>query len=374
MTSYLICLALAALTAVCLMPLAMRYRAGHNQVPGVQDLHLRPTSRLGGAIVFVGYCVGVGAAVMMRVAPLRAVVVLILCGMFVFGAGIWEDITRRLPPKHRLLAAILSGLLACIFAGGIAMRLDIPYVDQWMLVYPALAIALTCFMVAGSCNAFNIIDGSNGLVGGTALVMFGGMAIMGAHVGDNLVLIQSLAIIGALVGFMCWNFPRGRIFLGDGGAYFVGFLYAELAIQLAARSSHVSAWFVIMLAAYPIVETLASMYRRIVVTKTPSTEPDSLHLHSLVFRKLTLPAERRQAKSSVERANARVAPWIWLHALACLVYAVAFHDNSTALLIGIVVYGAIYTIHYRMLWKIRPDDRDYDIDTMKSGVMASDLD
>ena len=98
-------------------------------------------------------------------------------------------------------------------------------------------------------------------------------------------LTEALVVMGALVGFLFWNYPRGRVFLGDAGAYFLGFMYAELSIQLVARNSGISAWYVIMLAGYPIVDTLFAMYRRGVVRRVPLMAPDALHLHSLVFRR-----------------------------------------------------------------------------------------
>ncbi|MGH8522317.1 MAG: hypothetical protein ACREU9_13060 [Gammaproteobacteria bacterium] len=67
------------------------------------------------------------------------------------------------------------------------------------------------------------------------------------------------------VGFLLRNYPRGKVFLGDAGAYFIGFMYAQLSIQLVARNAGISPWFVVALAAYPIVETLFSIYRRKIV-------------------------------------------------------------------------------------------------------------
>ena len=126
-------------------------------------------------------------------------------------------------------------------------------------------------------------------------------------------LTETLVVMGALVGFLCWNYPRGHVFLGDAGAYFIGFMYAELSIQLVARNSGISPWYVIMLAGYPIVDTLFAMYRRGVVRRVPLMAPDALHLHSLVFRRIAMPIERRQgsieprARQCARRATA-VAP------------------------------------------------------------------
>ena len=155
--------------------------------------------------------------------------------------------------------------------------------------------------------------------------------------------------MGALVGFLCWNYPRGHVFLGDAGAYFIGFMYAELSIQLVARNSGISAWYVIMLAGYPIVDTLFAMYRRGVVRRVPLMAPDALHLHSLVFRRIAMPIERRQGSIDLARANARVAPRLWLHSVLCLALAVLLYDNTPALWLGLVAYTAFYLHRYREL-------------------------
>ena len=111
-------------------------------------------------------------------------------------------------------------------------------------------------------------------------------------------------------------------------------MYAELSIQLVARNSGISAWYVIMLAGYPIVDTLFAMYRRGVVRRVPLMAPDALHLHSLVFRRVAMPIERRQSLASLARANARVAPRLWLHSALCLALAVLFHDNTPGAVAG----------------------------------------
>ena len=254
-------------------------------------------------------------------------------------------------------------MFASAFAQGVITRLDLPLVDGW-LAYLPFALPLTWFMVVGACNAFNLIDGTNGLAGGSALLMFAGVAIVAWHVGDMLILVQALAMAGALVGFLLWNYPKGKVFLGDAGAYFTGFMYAQLSIQLATRHADVSAWFVIALAAYPIVETLYSIFRRRVLRHAAAMQPDIRHLHSLLYvyflhtpkqplsmeRRLDVAArpytgkERRQPQ---RRANAHVAPRLWLHVAVCLVAALYFHENTPVLIGLTLLYGAFYWWCYR---------------------------
>jgi hypothetical protein len=180
-------------------------------------------------------------------------------------------------------------------------------------------------------------------------MMFGGLAAMAVYVDDPLVLAQALAMVGAIAGFLAWNYPHGKVFLGDAGAYFLGFMYAELAIQLVARNDGVSAWFVIALAAYPIVETLYSIYRRKFVLHTASMQPDAAHLHSLVFRRLVMRGHSAHARESVRRAGAGVAPRLWLHGAICFGAALLPHRSAVALIGFTLLYAIAYVVSYRAL-------------------------
>ena len=354
----------AAIGTVVLMPLAIRARSiGHDETEGVQKLHLVPTSRLGGVVMFVVYLATVLAALRLEHVALSAALPLIVSALPVVLVGLWEDLTRRVRPRYRMLAAVASAALASWLAGGVIARLDLPVIDGW-LRHLWFVLPLTWFMVAGACNAMNLIDGANGLAGGTALMMFGGLAIAAGWTADPLMVTQTFTIMGAIAGFLIWNYPRGHVFLGDAGAYFLGFMYAVLSIQLVARNDDISAWFVIMLAAYPIVETLFSIYRRKVVRRTASMAPDALHMHTLVYRRLALPAERRRRARDRRRANGRVAHWMWAHGALCLALALLFHQNTPALMIGCVAYAAFYVNRYRALVRFRAQWRRPTLDEL----------
>jgi UDP-N-acetylmuramyl pentapeptide phosphotransferase/UDP-N-acetylglucosamine-1-phosphate transferase len=348
---------LAALCAAALMPLAIHNRwLGHDtDFKGVQKVHDVSTSRLGGLNVFVAYFAVLCVAVQVGNAALSQAFPLLLCAVPVVLVGVWEDITRGLHPWHRLAGAVASGALASWFAMGIIARVDLPLLDGW-LGYLVFALPLTWFMVAGACNAINLIDGAHGLAGGTALMMFGGLAAAAGIAGDALVLAQSLAMMGAIVGFLVWNYPRGKVFLGDAGAYFIGFMYAELSIQIIARNPGISAWFVIALAAYPIVETAYSIYRRKLVLRTASMQPDAGHLHSLTYRHLVLRGQGVHRGEAVKRANAQVAPRLWLHGAICFVVAIVLRESTPALIGFALLYAVGYVACYRALARERRDD------------------
>lgn len=95
--------------------------------------------------------------------------------------------------------------------------LQIIGIDNLMLAYPFIAIATTCFAVGGVANAFNIINGYNGLSSMVAVIILSGIAYVAFQVGDHSIMISAMAMIGALMGLLVWNYSRGLIFLGNGG-------------------------------------------------------------------------------------------------------------------------------------------------------------
>jgi len=113
--------------------------------------------------------------------------------------------------------------------------LKISGIDNLMLAYPALAIGITCFAVAGVANAFNIIEGYNGLSNMVAIIILGGLAYEVFQVDDTYIMIEALAMIGAPLRFLVRNYHRGLISLGDDEAYLVGFWIADLSVLLTAR-------------------------------------------------------------------------------------------------------------------------------------------
>jgi hypothetical protein len=114
----------------------------------------------------------------------------------------------------------------------------------------------------------------------------------------------------------------------------------------------VSAWFVVMLAAYPITETLYSIYRRKILLRTPSTQPDALHLHSLLFARVALPLLGPGADR--DAANALVAPRLWLHAIACLCIAITFYDQGAMLGANLAAYVVFYHVLYQRILHLIP--------------------
>lgn len=312
---------------------------------GPQKVHATTVARVGGISV-VGALAGLAAAAWWLQAPLaRELALLLACGMPVFAMGLMEDLTKRVSPISRLGAAAVSALLAALVLGTVIDRTDIWGLD-WIASTAIGAVALAVLAVSGIANAINIIDGFNGLASMCAEMIFLALAYVAFQVGDTLVFSLALAGAGAVLGFFIWNYPAGLIFLGDGGAYFIGFLAAQVALLLLVRNPQVSPLFPLLTCIYPVFETLFSMYRRKVIRGRSVGMPDGLHLHSLVYRRMLRWAIGRQDAAAMMKRNSRTAPYLWLLCMFAVVPAVLFWDDSRVLGACIVLFALAYVVLY----------------------------
>ena len=274
---------------------------------------------------------------------------LVTAGLPAFFFGLLEDLTKKVGIKVRLVATFFSAGLAGILLNAWLSSVQIFGIDDLMIAYPIIAIGITCFAVGGVANAFNIIDGYNGLSAMVAVIILSGIAYVAFQLNDHSIMISCLSMIGALLGFLLWNYPRGLIFLGDGGAYLVGFWIAELSVLITVRHAEVSKWFPLLLCAYPIFEALFTIYRRIIFKKVHPGMPDALHLHQLIYRRIvrwSITSDRTGLK--IQR-NSLTSPFLWLLCLLAVIPAVLFWRNHIALKLFFLVFALTYVWLY---WSI----------------------
>jgi UDP-N-acetylmuramyl pentapeptide phosphotransferase/UDP-N-acetylglucosamine-1-phosphate transferase len=273
---------------------------------------------------------------------------LLVCGLPCFVAGLAEDFTKRISPRRRLFFTAVSAALAVWGLQSVITYTAIPGLD-WIVSFPLGAALVTVFVVTGVANAVNIIDGFNGLSSMCAMLILGALAYVAFQVGDQSVMWLALAGIGALIGFFVWNYPAGLVFLGDGGAYFVGFYVAEVAILLLHRNPTVSPMFPLLAAIYPVFETLFSMYRRRVLQDRSPGVPDGIHLHSFIYRRVVRWAAGPSRAKALTRRNSMTSPYLWLLCMCAVVPAVLFWDNTAVLASFILLFSVGYTMLY---WRI----------------------
>ena len=345
---------IAFAASLCLTLLMVRlaknggYRLYDVDLSGPQKFHSAPVPRVGGVGIVSGVLAGLLALAWVEPSARAPALLLLLCAVPAFGSGVTEDITKSQSPRRRLFFTAVSAALAVLLLDGSIERTDIPGLD-WVVAHPVGAALVTVFVVAGVANSLNIIDGFNGLASMCAVLMMVSIGYVGFQVNDMLIVWLAVAGAGAVLGFFVLNFPAGLIFLGDGGAYFLGFYVAELAILLLHRNPDVSPMFPLLVCIYPVFETVFSIYRRVMLRGQPAGVPDGIHLHSLIYRRIMRWAIGVKSKRSAARRNSMTSPYLWMLCMTAVVPAMLFW-NSTPLLFGfIVLFGVTYTALY---WRI----------------------
>jgi UDP-N-acetylmuramyl pentapeptide phosphotransferase/UDP-N-acetylglucosamine-1-phosphate transferase len=255
------------------------------------------------------------------------------------------------------MLTMAAAAIGVVLLGAVIPRLDVPGFDTLLRWLP-FAIAFTAFAVGGVANSMNIIDGYNGLAAGSAVIVLAAMAGLSAMLGDAFLMTSAFAMIGALLGFLAWNYPKGKIFLGDGGAYLLGFWLGELSVLIVVRHPEVSPWFPMLLLVYPIFETLYSMYRRKIVEGHSPGQPDRMHLHQVIYLRLRRNTSgKNSTPAAAIRLNNGVAPFGWLFTLICAIPAMLFWRETPWLVASSILFCVAYLlIYHRLVYSIRSDN------------------
>ncbi len=317
-------------------------RFTHDHCTGPQKFHKTKVPRIGGLALALSY-----AAVTPLLQPgLREIWLVIgLAALPALVAGLAEDLTRKVGVKWRLGATMGAGVLFALLSGYVMNKVDLPGMD-WLLSFYLVALAFTGFSMGGVANAINIIDGFNGLAAGTLLILFGTFAWVAHQVGDDLVFQLALLFGAVVLGFFVVNFPLGKIFLGDGGAYFLGFLLATLGVLLPARNPEISAWTAILICAYPVIETLSSMSRKTRREGHSVGQPDRVHFHMLAHRHYGRRIVRSKRASHLRNPATSLVTWT-LPILTTLFVMVSYQSaalSAAFFFLTAFIYGQLYRV------------------------------
>jgi len=237
-----------------------------------QKFHDEPIPRAGGIGIIV-------ALVLLVLMPfgLKLLPSIVLA----FISGIFEDFHNSLTPRIRILLQVIAAVVAIWFTQSVVtylgLGIELPYL---------VGVVFSIFAIIGMVNAINIIDGFNGLASGVILMILTSFAIVSYQHGNTELLHVIAVILGATFGFFVLVFPKGKIFLGDGGAYMLGFIVSLIGIFLAGRYDDVSPWYILSLFIYPVWEVIFSIIRKLSIGLSPM-KPDIYHMHMLVHRQVT---------------------------------------------------------------------------------------
>jgi UDP-N-acetylmuramyl pentapeptide phosphotransferase/UDP-N-acetylglucosamine-1-phosphate transferase len=370
---------LAFATAFALALLLVLTRRFHLRLTGDSHLHLPQKihrdeiPRVGGVAIVAGFVTGLVHLVWFgrvppAVGPITAAV--LLAGLAPIAlVGFAEDLTKRVGPKQRLLWMALGAAILAVARGLWLDRVDVPLLDLVFAHWP-VALVFSVFALVGAANAYNIVDGLDGLLAGVSLITLAAIAGVAAAVGDAKVFTLAVLLATATLGWLPFNWPRARLFAGDGGAYALGFLTAALLLLLVDRNRQVSPWFGLTAAALPVWETLYSIWRR-ARTGYDAMAPDQAHLHQLVRLRLHwlrkslalrragiwspdwTPPDRPAPPLKVAAPNGLCSPVLWsLHAAAATAGA-AFHGSTPLQAATLVAFALAYVLLHRRLLRSR---------------------
>jgi UDP-N-acetylmuramyl pentapeptide phosphotransferase/UDP-N-acetylglucosamine-1-phosphate transferase len=318
----------------------------------VQKVHAHEVARIGGLPIFLAVVISSAISIWRVPAMAPWLLSLLLCSAIAFIGGILEDYTGKVSAMRRLLLTMGAALLGYYLLDAKLDRIDLLF-GSFPIAYAWAVLPLTVLAVAGIANAVNIIDGFNGLASVVTICMLVSLAYVAAQVGDVFVLVAALMVAGATAGFLIWNYPVGLIFLGDGGAYFIGFMLGELALLLVMRNPQVSTWYAALLLIYPTFETLFSAYRRMFLRGKSPAMPDGIHLHSLIFRRIVQWAVGRREARALMRRNSLTSPYLWLFSLMAVIPATVFWRNTGILIFFCLLFVVSYVWLYARIVRFK---------------------
>jgi UDP-N-acetylmuramyl pentapeptide phosphotransferase/UDP-N-acetylglucosamine-1-phosphate transferase len=288
MKTYLLIYLGSALLALVITPIVIRIAHALRiyDKPDVRKVHAPAIPRIGGVAIFL-------SATSLTITTLFLdnrigeafrrvqiqVITLLAAGTFIFLAGLIDDL-RGMRVRYKLLAQVCAAVAVCI-AG---IRIDaLNIVNLFTFHFGWLSYVITIFWIVSITNAVNLIDGLDGLAAGISAVVCIVIAIFAFEIGQPLMVVLMLALLGSLCGFLFFNFNPARIFMGDCGSMFLGFVLASSSVLCATKSRTIIALALPTLAlGLPIFDTISSMLRRY-LNRWGIMSPDRGHLHHILL-------------------------------------------------------------------------------------------
>ena len=315
---------------------------------GPQKFHTKIVPRVGGISVAIGLLIAIVLRLKSTPDPSIEIIILI-CAIPTFVIGLTEDLTKKISIRKRLFFTMISAVLIIHFLQIQISKLDVPILDHLFMI-PFFGIALTIFAITGLANAYNIIDGFNGLASMVGTITLLAIAYVGFLFNDLTIIYLALVMAGSILGFFIWNYPCGLIFLGDGGAYLIGFWIAVLSILLHYRHPEISPWFAFSINGYPILETLFTIYRRRIHQDKSPGQPDGIHFHTLIYRRILM---HHQYDNNWLSANSRTAPYLWALAGMSIAPAVLWWQSTPILIVASLLFIICYVWLYTRIVQFR---------------------
>jgi UDP-GlcNAc:undecaprenyl-phosphate GlcNAc-1-phosphate transferase len=303
----------------------------------IQRIHLNETPRLGGLIFLVSL---IGYVIYSRnSAGILLLKLILVCLVPVIVIGIKEDLFHNVKPPIRLMSLFFVGwLFKAQFTGPFPNLADIPIIEKLLLLPGGISFFYILSLAAIS-NGMNLIDGVNGLCGAVTLSILGALLFLSYKTSDITIMSLIFILILLVIPFISMNYPYGRVFLGDLGAYSLGLILGMLTIIFFGRHPEISPWGAVLILIYPAIEVIFSLLRRLAVG-TSVFKPDTAHLHLKIYNFFRLQIRYKKL------ANSLVMPtlsMLWLFPLIAITFT---YTKSEFILFSIILFVIIYILIY----------------------------
>ena len=256
-------------------------RYSNDYTRGSQKIHNNNIKRIGGlSIVFTLFLMIQIYEIFFKLNEKDGLLYIYLYCCVIFLIGFTEDLIKDIKPGNRLSALFIITFLWLISYGQSIQNTNIDFVDN-LIKLETFAIILTMMCIISTLNATNMMDGANGLLTIFVIVVSVILLFYASHSKDLFLINFLLILIGTLVGFLVFNWPKGTIFLGDGGSYFLGAILSTLLIYMSNTLNNFNMLNALIIMIYPIWELTFTVFRRVYFSSN-LTQPDNLHLHTIL--------------------------------------------------------------------------------------------
>lgn len=312
-------------------------KLGLKSYQAIQRIHLNETPRLGGLVFILSLVFFVMYCPPNEIIQLFKLILISLIPIIVI--GLKEDLFHNVHSSVRLLALLFVGWLFRVqFTGPLPYMADVPLISKLLVLQGGVSFFYILSMVAVA-NGMNLIDGVNGLCAAVALSILGALLFLSYKTNDVVMLSTIFSVILILIPFLIFNYPYGKIFLGDLGAYSLGLITSMLTIILFGRHPEISPWGAVLILIYPGTEVVFSVLRR-AIKGASIYHADKAHLHLKFFHFF------RPQPGYKKMANAIVTPILsplWLFPLIGISW---FHHKPLFIFIAILLFVLCYGLLY----------------------------
>lgn len=312
---------------------------------GIQRVHEGEIPRLGGVVIYIGLCVYWLLCQHGQAMPF--VQCLLISSLPLIFISLKEDLLHNTRAVTRLGFMAASCILFFLCYDITFPIIDLPVIGSWLNNSPVFSLLFFSFCVIVVINGSNLIDGANGLLPMTLLMQVLCLIYITYETNDSMNMIRLFYIFVPVIIFLGFNFPLGKIFLGDTGAYFLGFMMSLITIIIFSEHPDIPTWVAVLILFYPAFELLFSIIRKLIEHKSPMG-PDPHHLHLKMFHLLKSQGMKPRISNSLVMPCLAL---IWAMPFILLVWV---KDSLIMTLLGVVLIMIIYLGFY---WSL-PRKRD----------------